>query len=386
MKINLLIILSLIFVAGSTQTYYSSVPNTAAGFLRVPADIRFAGMGNTGIATSGNEYSPLLNNAKIMFEQNSSALTASYTPWLSDFGAKNAFVSNLSFYKQMSDKNAFSAAFRYFSLGSIQYADNSGNALNTYTPNELALELGYAMKLNEFAGLGLTLKYIRSSLANGTIGGTTYSAGNAVAGDISFIYNNVGSDNEGFSYGATLTNLGSKLSYSNSDGGKSFIPANVGIGISYQSPVSDNSYFTVAADINKMLVPAAPASTNNYKQDSMAMIDYSQKGVLSSWVSSFADGSNQLTDLRVGLGVEFNYDQTFFARTGYFFEDKTNGNNKYFTVGMGFKYKKTWGFDFAYIVPTGDGTGRSPLSNTLRLGLNVNFGKDLSNENNTIKY
>jgi hypothetical protein len=42
------------------------------------------------------------------------------------------------------------------------------------------------------------------------------------------------------------------------------------------------------------------------------------------------------------------------------------GDRKYFTMGVGFKLDQKYGFDFAYLVPTGSS---SPLANTLRVSL-----------------
>ena len=49
------------------------------------------------------------------------------------------------------------------------------------------------------------------------------------------------------------------------------------------------------------------------------------------------------------------------------------GNRKYFTFGVGFKLDQKYGFDFAYLVPTGSG---SPLANTLRVTLLAAINND----------
>jgi len=45
--------------------------------------------------------------------------------------------------------------------------------------------------------------------------GTTYKAGNAVAGDISLYYTGTKDNGEGWSFGAAVTNLGTKIGYTN---------------------------------------------------------------------------------------------------------------------------------------------------------------------------
>ena len=62
------------------------------------------------------------------------------------------------------------------------------------------------------------------------------------------------------------------------------------------------------------------------------------------------------------------YNDQFALRAGYFYEDKYKGNRKYFTVGAGLKYNVI-GLNFSYLIPSGNGITRNPLSNTLRFGL-----------------
>jgi hypothetical protein len=63
----------------------------------------------------------------------------------------------------------------------------------------------------------------------------------------------------------------------------------------------------------------------------------------------------------------------FSLRAGYFYEDKTKGNRKYFTLGAGLKYQ-VFGLNISYIVPSGSGINQNPLSNTLRFSLLFDLG------------
>jgi hypothetical protein len=75
-----------------------------------------------------------------------------------------------------------------------------------------------------------------------------------------------------------------------------------------------------------------------------------------------------MKEFQVSIGAEYAYNNLFFARAGYFYEDKLKGNRKYFTVGIGLKYNVI-GLNFSYLVPSGSNNNRNPLSNTLRFGL-----------------
>ncbi|HPZ89704.1 MAG TPA: PorV/PorQ family protein, partial [Flavihumibacter sp.] len=106
--------------------------------------------------------------------------------------------------------------------------------------------------------------------------------------------------------------------------------------------------------------------------DSAGLVSYRNKSVVSSWFSSFGDApggfSEELKEFTVSLGAEFWYQEQFALRAGYFYEDKTKGNRKYFTLGAGIKYN-VFGLNFSYIVPSGSGVNQNPLSNTLRFSL-----------------
>ena len=94
--------------------------------------------------------------------------------------------------------------------------------------------------------------------------------------------------------------------------------------------------------------------------------------LLSSWFSSFGDAPNgfseEIREFQVSVGAEYWYNNQFALRLGYFHEDKTKGNRRYFTGGVGIKYN-IFGLNFSYLLPSGSGVNRNPLSNTLRFSL-----------------
>ena len=92
-------------------------------------------------------------------------------------------------------------------------------------------------------------------------------------------------------------------------------------------------------------------------------------------MKSFSDGSNQLNSLQASLGTEYNYNDQFFFRAGYFYENKSRGNRQFFSVGAGFNID-VFSVNFSYLVPSGSGVTRNPLSNTLRLGIVFNLGNE----------
>ena len=380
-----LIALSAIMVSAvsvSAQTASKiNVVTTAVPFLRISPDARSGGMGDVGIATSPDANSAFWNQAKLPFATSKAAIGGSYTPWLKGLGLSDVYLAALAGYYQLDETSAVSSSLRYFSLGNIEFTDQNGQPIGSSRPREFGFDIGYSRKLSDNLGLGIALRYINSSLANGTFNGQTYKGGSAVAGDISIFHDGTGGDanGSGLNWGIALHNLGSKISYTNDASQKDYIPANLGLGIAYTTVFDETSKATFGLDINKLLVPTPPQLTGNTSTDSANFAKYRSKGVLSSWVSSFGDapggGSEELKELQVSVGAEYAYNNQFFFRAGYFYESPTKGNRKYFTLGAGLNYD-VYGLNFSYLVPSGGGVNRNPLANTIRLSFIFNLDKE----------
>jgi hypothetical protein len=340
-------------------------------------------MGDVGIATTPDANSSFWNLSKIPFATQKTAIGLTYTPWLKDLGLTDVYLASLSAYRKLDEEQAIAASIRYFSLGNIQFTDFAGNPLQESRPREFSVDFGYTRKLNTKLALGVALRYINSSLANGSIGSTSYKAGNAIAGDISLFHNGINEESgNGWNWGVVLSNLGSKISYTNDAANKDYIPANLGIGVAYTKIFDETSKITFGLDINKLMVPTPPTPIDNSDPDADAknealLAEYRNQGVLSSWFKSFGDAGsfgNELKEFQFSVGAEYMYNDQFALRAGYFYEDKTKGNRKYFTVGAGLKYNVI-GLNFSYLIPSGNGVTRNPLSNTLRFGLTFDIDK-----------
>lgn len=355
------------------QTDSINIVSTAVPFLRISPDARAGGMGDLAIATSPDANAPFWNLAKVPFAKKTTGIAVNYTPWLKDLGLTDVFLASMAFYHKLDDQQAISSSLRYFSLGNIQLTDYSGNILNTVKPSEFSIDAGYSRVLNERLSIGVALRYINSRLVTGDVGtGVVYKAGNAVAGDVSLFYHGIDEGGEGINWGVVLSNLGSKIGYTNDSRNKDYIPANLGLGVSYAKVINESNKVTFGLDINKLLVPSAPVASGNYVIDSAKLADYRSTSVVSSWMKSFSDGSNQLSSLQASLGAEYAYNDQFFVRAGYFYENKNRGNRKFFSVGAGFNLDQM-SINFSYLVPSGSGVTRNPLSNTLRFGIIFNL-------------
>ena len=364
--------LFLLAVIGSSLNAQSvNIVTTAVPFLRISPDARAGGMGDLGVATTPDANSNFWNLAKIPFTKDDNSIGLTYTPWLNDLGLNDVYLLTLAGYHKIDELNAITGSIRYFSLGNIQFTDNNGNNLNQFTPKEYAFDFGYTRKLGDHLGLGVSLRYIASKLASGAIGDNVYKTGTSVAGDVSIFKNAPGENGEGLSWGISLSNLGGKIGYTNDALNKDYIPANLGLGIAYTSVPNESSRITYGLDINKLLVPAAPVITGVGSVDTANLTTYKTQSVVSSWFKSFS-GGNQVQTLQASAGIEYAYEDQFFLRGGYHYEDVSQGDLKYFTLGVGLKYNVI-DINLSYILPSGNGVTRNPLSNTLRFGVAFNL-------------
>lgn len=343
--------------------------NTAVPFLRISPDARSGAMGDVGLAIAPDANSVYWNLSKLPFAEKKAAIAVTYTPWLKEL-VNDVFLAQVAGYTQIDENQSIGASLRYFSLGDIQFTDINQTDNGTFRPREFAIDAGYARRLSQNWSIGLALRYIHSSLASGlTVDQQTIRPGRAMAADLSSFYTKDFETDNGvntWSLGFAVTNIGTKISYTQS-AQKDFLPTNLGLGTAYTIGLDEYNKVTFALDINKLLVPT-PQSDSTYPD----------KSVLEGMFSSFGDApggfKEELHELMYSLGAEYWYNNQFAVRAGYYNEHATKGNRKFFTAGVGVKYD-IFGLNFSYLVPSGSGIQRNPLSNTLRFTLSFDLSR-----------
>lgn len=367
---------------GQLNTITTSVP-----FLLISPDARAGGMGDLGVATSPDGSSIHWNPSKLAFTEGKGAAAVSYTPWLRQL-VNDIYLAYASGHFKMKNDQALGASIRYFSLGNIDFTDNNANSLGSFKPSEYAFDVAYARKLSENFSGGIALRYIHSNLTGGLpIAGVGNSkAGNSVAADISGYFQKnveVGKKDALLSAGFAITNIGSKISYTET-GEKDFIPINLRFGPALALKLNDYNDLTFALEFNKLLVPTPPIYDDTVDSSGEQLILFGKNpdvSVASGIFQSFSDApdgfSEELKEINIAAGMEYWYDKQFAFRAGYFFESAQKGNRKYFTLGAGLRYSM-FGLDFSYLIPSEQ---RNPLENTLRFTLSFRFEDDKSNDN-----
>lgn len=345
-----------------------------AGFLAITPDSRAAGYGDQGVATSADNCSQYWNPSKYPFHDSKGGASFTYTPWLKNI-INGISLNYLSGFYKIDELQTVSASFKYFALGNVEFTDENNTPQKKFSPNELSFDAAYSRKFSENISSAIAFRYFTSNITGGyTQNSIETKTASSFAADISLYYQaELGrsyNKNE-VALGLSISNIGPKISYNNEAGYKSFIPTTLRLGARYTTEMQRVHKFSFMLETSKLLVP-----TPNFDESGTNL--NADKSVLSAIFSSFGDAPNgfseELQEFTISLGGEYTYNNMVNFRVGLFNESKSKGNRKFFTLGGGFKYS-AFLLDIAYLVPTSNGAN-SPLSNTFRITIGTEIGKD----------
>ena len=347
------------------QTNAGRVPTPTMLFLNVSPDARSAGMGDAGVAISSDVNAIYWNPAKLATADKDLGFAISYTPWLRNL-VNDMALYNIAGYKKTSKDQAFGFSINYFDQGLFQATTANGTSAGNFNSKEYALTVAHARKLSNALSLGVNLKYINSNLTGGYVAqGSQMKPAQTVAADLALYWNSVSEKNWNLTYGLVLSNISGKVSYGGLD--KNFIPTNLRVGVAAAKNIDEKNKLTLTLDLNKLMVPTPQSVDANGNVTGTDPNNTTAIGGIFGSLFDAPDGfGEELKEVTASLGAEYLYNNTFAIRGGYFNESAMKGDRKYFTMGVGFKLDQKYGFDFAYLVPTGSS---SPLANTLRISL-----------------
>lgn len=381
---------SLIFAQDDIKDNEFNPVNTGVTTLGIAPDARGSAMGNLGAATDPDINSQYWNPSKYAFAYSSGGLGLSYTPWLRKL-VNDIFLADLTGYWKVGsgDNQAISASLRYFSLGEVTMNDDTGATLQTINPYEMAIDVGYSRKLSEKFSMGVALRYILSDLSyEDSYSGEQTTAASAFAADIAgyyVTYPMVGRNECQFAFGFNINNIGSKVSYNNG-ANNAFLPTNLRLGASFMFPLADYHTMALGLDLNKLLVLTKPRQ-RDFDMDTPegqaayeeALDEWENMSPITGIFKSFSDApggfKEELQEINLSVGAEYAYNQQFFARMGYYYENANKGGRSYFGFGAGFSLNVVR-LDASYMLATAQS---SPLDQTLRFTLSFDMDglKDL---------
>ncbi|MBS2099429.1 PorV/PorQ family protein [Carboxylicivirga linearis] len=267
----------------------------SGSILSVPIDTRSISLGNTYL-TSSSSNGIYTNMAAYALEDNKIDVGYNYRPWITNISDGYSFNSFTAGYSA-GFKHYFSIGYKKFTKPDFDLTDDYGNVLESYSPQDYSIGLGYAYKLNSTSALSVTFNYINSDLSKDYSASTYYV-------DLGFK-----SKVKQLDYGVMVRNLGAKLSYPISE---SVLPLTFAAGVGYTKDLSENHSIRAQFD------------------------------------ASYINGDENEKGQAVGLGLEYAYLSRFNVRTGYFNSHKDVGIS-FYSLGGGVRLG---GFciDLAYLI------------------------------------
>ena len=409
MKVKKILVAALMMVAAASygQNYigqdYSVSPNvitTAVPFVSISPDARGGSLGDCGVASDPDVYSMHYNAAKYVYLQDKFAGGLGYSPWLRNL-VPDMNLAYLALAYKINDRSSVAGTLRYFSCGEIEFRDNYNQSLGKYTPNEWAIDATYSRMLGDYLSGAVAGRFIYSDLTQNQ--GDMARPGISVAADVSVFYKRpvewFSSMDADFSWGASINNIGSKISYSGISDRRDFIPTTLRAGANLKLELDEYNSLAFMVDFSKLMVPTPPVIARQengspiLNPDGTYQILYGKDNnvsVVQGMIQSFYDapgyGYNadnelvnygkfyeELCEINIGGGIEYWYNNIFAVRAGYFNETALKGNRKYVTLGAALKYN-VFGLDVSYLIPVNTVAGSNPLENTLRFNLTYSMG------------
>jgi len=369
-------------------------------------------MGDMGVATSSDAYSQQWNPSKYGFNTSKSGVAVNYTPYLSKL-VNDIFLGNVTYFNRLNERSAFAASFKYFSLGEIEIITEQQAAAGDFdnllieSPNELAFDLSYSLRLADQFSMAVSLGYLRSDLQIQSVDSDATAASSFAVG-LSGYYqseeNAYDSFNGRWRAGFALQNVGPTIRYDNTENSENFLPTTLRLGTGFDFIFDPYNTLAVTVEVTKLLVPTPPIYGNEYEYDDVdgdgqynedvdilssspinsGIILQGQDpnvGFVSGIFQSFGDApggfKEEMQEFTYAIGAEYRYQDSFALRAGYFHESETKGARQFYTFGAGFKYNVV-DVDLSYLFSASK--VQSPLESTLRFSLTFNFGRDFYSE------
>ena len=366
-----------LFTFNSNESYSQSTNSTGVPFLLIGPNSRFGGMGETGTAISDDATAMHWNPSGLAFQKIGTEVNFTHSPWLAGLNLGDLFYDYIAGKKYIKSINGtVGASLTYLNIGEVIYTDEFGNLDpgRNYKAYEMAFAVSYATKLSKDWAGGITGRFIYSRLSPTNLQvGNEKGTGTGISAsfDLSGMWRPIKGPKflaNKFSIGTNLSNLGPKISYVDAAQADP-LPTQLRVGFAYDIIKSEFNNLTLTADFSKLLVNRTPSVVDDSGNVLVkGTVDPFYEAIFTSWKGGI---SGIAKSIQSSIGAEYWYGspRLIALRGGFFYEDPSNGNRKFYTLGAGLRYD-LYGFDFSYISIIEES---HPLANTLRFGLLVNF-------------
>lgn len=369
-----------LFALNGNELYSQTTTSTGVPFLLIGPNSRFGGMGETGTAIADDATAMHWNPSGLAYQKIGTEINFTHSPWLAGLNLGDLFYDYIAGRQYIKSINGtIGADFTYLNIGEVIFTDEFGNLDpgRNYKAYEMAFAVTYATMLGKDWAGGVTGRFIYSRLSPSDITvGNEKGTGTGISAsfDLSGMWRPVKAPKffaNKFSLGMNLSNMGPAISYVDADQADP-LPTQLRLGFAYDVVKSEFNNLTITADFAKLLVNREPTIIDTTGGTEVVV----QQGYVDPWYealfTSWKGGISGIAkSFQTSIGAEYWYGnpKLIALRAGYFYEDPSNGNRKFITLGAGLRYD-LYGFDFSYISTIEE---THPLANTLRFGLIVNF-------------
>ncbi len=324
----------------STRARATTESRAAVLFLLIEPGIRASGLGGAYVAIADDATATYFNPAGLA-GQSSRSFRYTHTKWLPKL-ADDLFYEYVAYSQPIEGVGNIGANVTFLTYGEQIHTDEFGTELGTFSSYDLAISGSYGTYLSEQHALGVTIKWIHSRLAPFGAGAERGKGiGNSFGVDVGWLWREPLS---GLTLGATLRNVGPKISYIDARQADP-LPQHLVVGGAYKALDTEYNDILVALDVYKPLI-----------NDDRSLM---------SLVTSLRDEEDEFKEMDFHIGAEYAYANILALRTGYFYDD--DGERKTPTFGAGL-HINPFTVDIAYIVGE-----KTPLQDTIRFSLAVDF-------------
>lgn len=285
---------------------------TVYNFLNIPVSPRQAALG--GDVISLHDYDPNMSavNPSLMNLEMDNRVSANYSSYLAD-----SKLGSINYVKDMEYGHLISVNLRYMDFGKIDRTDEFGNALGSFTAQDIALGMGYAYQFEDDWTIGGQVNFISSKIDHYTSTALTGTAG--------ITYHNQQSKEV---LSLVFRNFGGQLK--TYDGKRETLPFRIDLGYTKTMANFPLAISVTAHDLQKFDI-SSPTNLNGQKTTSL-------KKVLDHF----------------SFGAEFFPEQAFNIRLGYNVKrgsDLAVADQRNFSgLSAGFGLKISWlKFDYSHV-------------------------------------
>ena len=320
-------------VVASFPVSAGAVSESVTPWLLFTMGARASGMGGAHVTEAAGADAVYWNPANLGLYLNGRSITGMHFAPVPDLADDVYF--EYAAYGQRSEgaSGGFGGTLMFLTYGESTATDDSGIRLRDFTSWEMGIGGGYGTALTEKIAVGAGAKLIMSYLSP-EIGQLEEGQGITWAVDVGVHAREIAPMN--LRWGLAILNLGPALKFVD-NGSPNPLPLDFRMGIGFDPWMNATHRFTVAAEMNKVLVRQRGGSgTEEFD------VDPAYKALFTAWTDESL--SEELEDAIYNIGVEYGFSDFVFLRSGWV-EDKT-GDIQDYTYGVGVRYQSLR-FDFA---------------------------------------